>query len=107
MWRTHLRGHASILKRLLVHIGGFNLGLLMRTLVGIGTPRGGQGRLATAVGLIIAVLTDVVDRGRDVVDHEARLRPHHQFAFFACRRQSEPVNHGLLGSSSSPAARLY
>ena len=38
MRRTHLRGHANILKRLFVHIGGFNLGLLMRTLIGIGTP---------------------------------------------------------------------
>ena len=31
MRRTHLRGHRNILKRLLVHAGGFNLGLLMRT----------------------------------------------------------------------------
>ena len=30
MRRTHLRGHTNILKRLLVHIGGFNLGLLIR-----------------------------------------------------------------------------
>ncbi len=45
MRRTHLRGHANILKRLFVHIGGFNLGLFMRTLLGVGTPRGLQGRL--------------------------------------------------------------
>ena len=45
MRRTHLRGHENILKRLLVHGGGFNLGLLMRQLFGIGTPRGLQGRL--------------------------------------------------------------
>ena len=31
MRRTHLRGHDNILKRLFVHSGGFNLGLLMRT----------------------------------------------------------------------------
>lgn len=43
--RTHLRGHANILKRLLVHAGGFNLGLLMRTICGVGTPRGLQGPL--------------------------------------------------------------
>ena len=49
MRRTHLRGHANILKRLVVHIGGFNLGLLMRSLVGIGTPRSLQGRLAAVV----------------------------------------------------------
>jgi transposase len=81
MRRTHLRGHANILKRLLVHIGGFNLGLLMRTLVGFGTPRGLQGRLATLMALIIAMITDGEDRGRDAVDPDARFRPHHDFDF--------------------------
>ena len=28
--RTHLRGHNNILKRLIVHAGAFNLGMLMR-----------------------------------------------------------------------------
>lgn len=44
MRRTHLRGHENILKRLLVHAGAFNLGLLMRKAFGRGTPRGLQGR---------------------------------------------------------------
>jgi Transposase DDE domain len=44
--RVHLRGHGNIRKRLLVHAGGLNLGLLMRTLFGVGTPRGLQGRAA-------------------------------------------------------------
>ena len=48
MRRTHLRGHTNILKRLLIHAGGFNLGLVMRHLIGNGTPRGLQGRPATA-----------------------------------------------------------
>jgi transposase len=43
MRRTHLRHHRNILKRLLVHVAGCNLGLLMRTLFGLGTPRGLQG----------------------------------------------------------------
>lgn len=43
MRRVHLRGHENILKRLLLHAGGFNLGLLMRTLFGVGTPRSLQG----------------------------------------------------------------
>ena len=34
MRRTHLRGHTNILKRLLIHAGGFNLGLVMRHLIG-------------------------------------------------------------------------
>lgn len=40
MRRVHLRHHANILKRLLVHVAGLNLGLLMRKLTGAGTPRG-------------------------------------------------------------------
>jgi transposase len=39
MRRTHLRRHDNILKRLLVHAGGFNLGLLMRQIVRVGKPR--------------------------------------------------------------------
>src|ERR1017187_4234468 len=39
MRRTHLRGHENILKRLIVHAAGFNLGLLMRHVIGIGKPR--------------------------------------------------------------------
>src|SRR5215204_3170583 len=46
MRRTHLRGHTNILKRLLIHAGGFNLGLLIRSILGLGTPRGLQGRVA-------------------------------------------------------------
>lgn len=45
MRRTHLRGHENILKRLLIHVGGFNLGLLMRKLVGVGKPRCLQGAM--------------------------------------------------------------
>jgi hypothetical protein len=49
MRRTHLRGHTNILKRLLIHTGGFNLGLVMRHLTGVGTPRGLQGRIAAVI----------------------------------------------------------
>lgn len=40
MRRTHLRGHPKILKRLLIHVAGFNLALVMRSVLGVGTPRG-------------------------------------------------------------------
>lgn len=46
MRRVYLRGHHNILKRVLLHAGALNLGLLMRNLFGVGTPRGLQGRLA-------------------------------------------------------------
>jgi transposase len=38
--RTHLRGQENILKRLLIHVAGCNLGLLMRRNFRFGTPRG-------------------------------------------------------------------
>ena len=36
MRRTHLRGHENILKRLLIHVGAFNLSLIFRNLLGSG-----------------------------------------------------------------------
>lgn len=42
MRRVHLRGHGNIIKRLLIHACSLNLGLLMRKLYGVGTPRGLQ-----------------------------------------------------------------
>ena len=39
MRRTHLRGHENILKRQLIHVGAFNLSLILRALLGAGTPR--------------------------------------------------------------------
>jgi transposase len=51
--RVHLRGHPNILKRVLVHAGGFNLGLLMRRLIGVGTPRSLQGRASAVLGAFI------------------------------------------------------
>lgn len=56
MRRTHLRGHANILKRLLIHAGGFNLGLVMRHLIGIGTPRGLQGCVAAILVTLLALI---------------------------------------------------
>jgi len=52
MRRTHLRRHDNILKRLLVHAAGFNLGLVMRKIMGIGTARGLQGLFALILALI-------------------------------------------------------
>jgi transposase len=44
MRRTHLREHQNILKRLLIHAAGFNLSLILRRTVGVGTARGMQDR---------------------------------------------------------------
>jgi len=46
MRRLHLRHRMNILKRVLIHVCALNLGLLMRKLTGVGTPRGLQGLIA-------------------------------------------------------------
>jgi len=56
MRRTHLRHHENIAKRLLVHIAGLNLALLMRTRFGVGKPRCLQGRAAALRAAMAALL---------------------------------------------------
>ena len=56
MRRVYLRGYTNILKRLLIHTGGFNLGLLMRQVIGVGTPRGLQGRLTAILGALLMLI---------------------------------------------------
>jgi transposase len=52
MRRVHLKGRDNILKRLVIHAGGFNLALIMRKLVGIGKPRRLQGAFAFLFALL-------------------------------------------------------
>jgi len=52
MRRLHLRGRANIHKRVLIHAGGFNLGLIMRQLTGFGKPRLLQGLAGPLFALI-------------------------------------------------------
>jgi transposase len=53
--RAHIRGHENVLKRLLVHVSAFNLGLRMRMLFKIGTPRALQSRFATVAAALNAL----------------------------------------------------
>ena len=79
MRRTHLRGHANILKRLLIHVAGCNLGLVMRARVGVGKPRqladGVRGLLSGAFGAIVAVLYTVRCVWTGVAGHIAMASP--------------------------------
>lgn len=69
MRRTHLRGHDNILKRLLIHSGALNLGLLIRQALGVGTPRGLQGRFRA----VLALCADLWSR---LTSPPSVLRPH-------------------------------
>ena len=71
MRRTHLRGHPNILKRLLIHAGAFNLGLVMRQLIGLGTPRGLQGRQP---GMFVTLWVLLSTPGHWVGDRSASQR---------------------------------
>jgi transposase len=77
MRRTHLRGHTNILKRLLIHAAGFNLGLVMRAFMGVGTPRGMQGALRAVLGSLAHVISSLEDIRDDLMGdfHKTQLRP--------------------------------
>src|SRR5215471_6227070 len=73
MRRVHLRGRENILKRLLIHIAGFNLSLVLRLMTGKGTPRGLQG-LAIAYFLTLIVLVDLLWRVLGTTDDSMNPR---------------------------------
>jgi transposase len=56
MRRTHLRKHPNILKRQLIHVGAFNLSLILRKLMGAGTPREWRNRTAQLVFLFMCLI---------------------------------------------------
>ena len=53
MRRTWLRGRENVHKRYLLHVAGHNLGLLMRQLIGAGTPKEAVARGYMAIFLIL------------------------------------------------------
>ena len=105
MRRTHLRGHTNILKRLLIHAGGFNLGLVMRHLIGIGTPRGLQGRVAA----VLATVRGAHGRRPTSAHHDFVVASTHpgrarsaRVTGHVCRQlvSGDHLHHGLLGPRS-------
>jgi transposase len=80
MRRAWLRGRENLSKRYLVHVAGYNLGLIMRLLVGAGTPReflaGGSAYLLALVnanGAALAIL--VVTTGTETAMLAVSLAP--------------------------------
>jgi hypothetical protein len=52
--RVRLRGQENVRKRYLVQVAAFNLGVIMRSLVGVGTPREWAGRRARGLARILS-----------------------------------------------------
>jgi len=55
MRRTHLRKHENILKRLVMQVSAFNLSLIFRRELKVGTPRGLQGRSGDSLSSILGL----------------------------------------------------
>jgi transposase len=85
MRRVHLRGQKNILKRVLIHVGGFNLSLVMMQLLGKGTPRGLQGLSAETLLIFLQLWIAVLVR---MEQERSRLR-----------RQSHPTKKTTTFSS--------
>jgi transposase len=58
MRRCHLRGQENILKRQLIHVGAFNLSLILRKLLGAGTPRELRNRLGRLVVRVLLLFSN-------------------------------------------------
>src|ERR1035437_7800392 len=54
--RVFVRGKKNVAKRLQIHVAAANLGIVLRKVLGIGTPRGLQGRLAGLLALFSALM---------------------------------------------------
>jgi hypothetical protein len=53
MRRAWLRGRENLQKRYLIHVAGYNLGLIMRLLTEAGTPRGFQARVSASLAAAV------------------------------------------------------
>jgi hypothetical protein len=53
MRRTWLRGRENVQKRYLIHVAGYNLGLIMRLLTGAGTPRQLRDAASAWIGAVV------------------------------------------------------
>ena len=56
MRRVHLRGRYNVSKRYQIHVAAANLGIVLRQLIGWGTPRGFQGRKAPLANALSSLL---------------------------------------------------
>ncbi len=58
--RVHVRGRREVSKKIQLHVAAANLGVILRRLTGVGTPRSLQGRLAAALSPLLVVLLTLI-----------------------------------------------
>ena len=67
MRRVYLRGRDNVRKRVLIHVGALNLSLVMRKLMGKGTPRGWQGYSADAALALLRLAMALLAQAEETV----------------------------------------
>ena len=99
MRRVHLRHHRNILKRLLVHVAAFNLGLVMRKVLGHGTPRGLQGHDAALFLTLLRLLREIGPSPLAGKEYADSLQPFQTPGWLP-----EPANNPLLTTAERPVS---
>ncbi len=72
--RVWLRGLDNVRKRYEIHCAGFNLGLLMRHLTGLGTPRGLQSASAATLAAFATLFLAIVNHLHAAIRHLTTIR---------------------------------
>jgi transposase len=102
MRRVHLRGRINVLKRMLLQVGGFNLSLVMRKLIGRGTPRGLQGLFSGVFSSLLMLWMMVSSVWRHAAGSGRENRSFRGACPASQRRRAPPTkcgfNHGLLAN---------
>jgi transposase len=94
MRRTHLRGHKNILKRLLIHVGAFNLSLIFRSLLGAGTPRELSNRLTSLFQQLFCLLGRLwtpTDRANSDFSLGPKSQRNHRYRRYRLRHSNKPA----------------
>src|SRR6266508_5061470 len=85
MRRTHLRGRPNVGKRYHLHVAGLNLGIVLRTLFGVGTPRALQDYLNILLNALLNLssrlerLLILLRNTTESIAFSPVIRPHLQF----------------------------
>src|SRR6266404_5837718 len=96
MRRTHLRGQKNILKRLLIHVGAFNLSLIFRSMLGAGKPRELRNRLTSLLQQLFFLLSRLwtpTERTNSVFSSLAlRSQRNRRYLRYRLRHSKEPAS---------------
>jgi transposase len=75
MRRVYLRGRENVWKRQLIHVGAFNLSLILRQILGAGTPRELRNRLSRLLFVSLWLRNACrIDFAHSIADLETSLR---------------------------------